>query len=223
MNIPKFRNSRFLQQALTHSSYAKENGTLDNERLEFLGDSIIEFVVRDLLFAQYPTMDEGEMSKRCDRLVDQSQLATIAVELGLPEQILLGKGAQHERSNPSVQSDAFEALIGAYRLDAGVQAAYDYVKDLFAPLLDRVMDLPPTDPVSAIQEYVQANFAGQLPDYQELSATGPIMPKPLKSRFISTMSVAVRARVKAKRKPKNRQPWKHCIALEIVIPNGCVA
>lgn len=180
MNIPKFRNSRFLQQALTHSSYAKENGTLDNERLEFLGDSIIEFVVRDLLFAQYPTMDEGEMSKRCDRLVDQSQLATIAVELGLPEQILLGKGAQHERSNPSVQSDAFEALIGAYRLDAGVQAAYDYVKDLFAPLLDRVMDLPPTDPVSAIQEYVQANFAGQLPDYQELSATGPDHAKTFK-------------------------------------------
>lgn len=172
MSLPNFQNLKLFRQALTHSSYAKENGTLDNERLEFLGDSIIEFVVRDLLFTQHPTMDEGEMSKRCDRLVDQSQLAAIAVKLGLPEQLRLGKGAQHERNNPSVQSDAFEALIGAYRLDAGVQAAYDYAQAIFSPLLDQVMDLPPTDPVSSLQEYVQANFGGQLPDYRELSATG---------------------------------------------------
>lgn len=173
MNPPNFQNPKLLQQALTHSSYAKENGTSDNERLEFLGDSIIELVVRDLLFAQYPSMAEGEMSKRCDRLVDQTQLAAIAVAMGLPGRLRLGRGAQHERDNPSVQSDAFEALIGAYRLDAGVQAAYDYVKGIFTPLLDRVMDLPPTDPVSALQEYAQANFAGQLPEYRELSATGP--------------------------------------------------
>lgn len=172
MKIPKFENKELLHQALTHSSYAREKGGMDNERLEFLGDSIIEFVVRDLLFVQYPTMDEGEMSKRCDQLVDQSQLAALAVELGLPDVLRLGYGAQHERNNPSVQSDAFEALVGAYRLDAGIEAAYDYIRAMFSPLVDRVMELPPTDPVSAFQEYVQAHF-GQLPEYQELRATGP--------------------------------------------------
>lgn len=172
MKLPEFKHEKILQQALTHSSYARENRTTDNERLEFLGDSIIEFVVRDLLFETYPTMDEGEMSKRCDQLVDQSQLAALAVNLGIPDLLRLGYGAQHERNNPSVQSDAFEALIGAYRLDAGIQAAYDYAKAIFSPLVDRVMTLPPTDSVSAFQEFVQATFGG-LPEYRELSATGP--------------------------------------------------
>jgi ribonuclease-3 len=172
MNIPDFENQTLLQQALTHRSYARENGTDDNERLEFLGDSIIEFVVRDLLFENYPTMDEGEMSKRCDQLVDEGQLAAIAVAVGLPERLRLGHGAQHERSNASVQSDAFEALIGAYRLDAGIQATYAYVQAIFGPLVNQVMALPPTDPVSTLQEFVQAHFGG-LPEYRELSATGP--------------------------------------------------
>ncbi|MEY3300004.1 MAG: hypothetical protein RLZZ597_3264 [Cyanobacteriota bacterium] len=172
MKLPEFKNKKLLQQALTHSSYARENRTADNERLEFLGDSIIEFVVRDLLFAKYPTIDEGEMSKRCDQLVDQSQLAALAVALGLPALLRLGHGAQHERNNPSVQSDAFEALMGAYRLDAGIQAVYDYAEAMFSPLVNRVMKLPPTDPVSTLQEFAQAN-AWPLPEYRELSATGP--------------------------------------------------
>jgi ribonuclease-3 len=172
MKLPEFKHKKLLQQALTHSSYARENRTADNERLEFLGDSIIEFVVRDLLFETYPAMDEGEMSKRCDQLVDQSQLAALAVDLGLPDLLRLGYGSLHERDNPSVQSDAFEALIGAYRLDAGIQAAYDYAKAVFGPLVNRVMELPPTDPVSALQEFAQAH-AWPLPEYRELSATGP--------------------------------------------------
>ncbi|QQE65709.1 ribonuclease III [Leptolyngbya sp. BL0902] len=172
MKLPEFKNQKLLQQALTHSSYAREHGVPDNERLEFLGDSVIEFVARDLLFEKYPNMDEGEMSKRCDQLVDQRQLAAIAVDLGIPDLLRLGYGAQHERNNPSVQSDAFEALIGAYRLDAGIQAAYDYAKVIFSPLVDQVTSLPPGDPVSAFQEFVQANFGG-LPEYRELSSTGP--------------------------------------------------
>ncbi|MFH7242024.1 MAG: ribonuclease III [Spirulina sp.] len=173
MRIPDFKNKELLQQALTHSSYARENVTTDNERLEFLGDSIIEFVVRFLLFTQYPKMDEGEMSKRSDLIVDQSQLADLSVKLGLPNRLRLGSGSQQERDNPSVQADAFEALIGAYFLDSGINAAYDYAKSLFSPLIAQSINLTPTDPVSAFQEYVQAHFAGQLPDYRELSAIGP--------------------------------------------------
>ncbi|MEB3288726.1 MAG: ribonuclease III [Leptolyngbya sp.] len=173
MELPEFKDKKLLQQALTHSSYAKENGVSDNERLEFLGDSIIEFVVRDLLFTKYPMMDEGEMSKRSDLIVDQAQLASIAVSLGLPDLLRLGSGSKTEKDNPSVQADAFEALIGAYYLDAEIIAVCDYAKMIFRPLVNRALDLSPTDSVSAFQEYVQANFGGQLPEYRELSVIGP--------------------------------------------------
>jgi ribonuclease III len=174
--FPPFQDETLLQQALTHSSYAHEHsGTGDHyERLEFLGDSILEFVVRDLLFSRFPAMAEGEMSKRADVLVDEPCLADLAVQMGIPDRMRLGAGAQHERHNPGVQADMFEAVIGAYRIDAGLDAVYSYVQGIFGPLMDRAMDLPPTDPVSAFQEYVQAATGGaSLPEYRVRAATGP--------------------------------------------------
>ncbi len=175
MELPKFKNETLLWRALTHSSYANEHPEAgpDYERLEFLGDSILEFVVRDLLFAHYPDMDQGDLSKRADVLVDESRLAELAVQLGIPPQIRLGVGAQAERNNPSVQADVFEAVIGAYYRDAGIAAAYDYVKSMFDPLVDRVYELSVTDPVTALQEFVQANWGGTLPNYVEVERSGP--------------------------------------------------
>ncbi|MGB3201808.1 MAG: ribonuclease III [Nodosilinea sp.] len=175
MGLPTFQNLALLRQALTHSSYANEHPSEgpDYERLEFLGDSVLEFVVRDLLFARYPTMTEGEMSKRADQLVDESYLAGLAVEFGLPAQIRLGAGAQHERHNPSVQADVFEAVIGAYRLDAGMTASFGYVESIFSPLIDRATNLPSTDPVTEFQEYVQAHRGSKLPEYRVLNESGP--------------------------------------------------
>lgn len=175
MGLPAFQNPALLRQALTHSSYANEHPTEgpDYERLEFLGDSILEFVVRDLLFARYPAMTEGDMSKRADQLVDESYLAELAVEFGIPAQMLLGAGAQHERHNPSVQADMLEAVIGAYRLDAGTAAVYGYVESIFTPLVDRVTDLQASDPVTEFQEYVQRHFDSALPDYRLRGESGP--------------------------------------------------
>ncbi|MGB3311434.1 MAG: ribonuclease III [Nodosilinea sp.] len=176
MGLPTFQNPALLRQALTHSSYANEHPSdgSDYERLEFLGDSILEFVVRDLLFARYPAMAEGEMSKRCDRLVEEPTLAEQAVKLGIPDHMRLGAGAQHERHNPSVQADMFEAVIGAYRLDAGMAAACSYVEALFSPLFDRALDRPFTDPVTEFQEYVQAHIGGSvLPEYRLQETFGP--------------------------------------------------
>ncbi len=175
MGLPTFQNPALLRQALTHSSYANEHPEEgpDYERLEFLGDSILEFVVRDLLFARYPPMTEGEMSQRADQLVDESRLAELAVQLGIPAQMRLGAGAQHERHNPSVQADMFEAVIGAYRLDAGIAAVFSYVEAMFSPLVDRVLDLPAIDPVSEFQEYVHAHLGPQSPDYRDRGDTGP--------------------------------------------------
>jgi ribonuclease III len=174
MKLPNFQNEAWLRQALTHSTYVNEhpNEGPDNERLEFLGDSILEFGVRDLMFSRYPTMTEGNMSKLIDRLVDESCLASLAVQLGIPELLRLGSGSQYERDNPGVQADAFEAIIGAYRLDSDIQSAYDYVTRIFKPLVEQALELPPTDPVSALQEVVQAS-SKQLPEYRVVSATGP--------------------------------------------------
>ena len=178
MDLPTFQNLALLRQALTHSSYANEHPEEgpDYERLEFLGDSVIEFVVRDLLFARYPTMDEGEMSQRCDRMVDEPALAALAVQLGLPGQIRLGSGSQLERHNPSVQADVLEAVVGAYRLDAGLSATYRYVDSMFSPLVERALEIPAIDPVTTFQEYVQASARlpePRLPDYRLVAEGGP--------------------------------------------------
>ncbi|MBD2233581.1 ribonuclease III [Phormidium tenue] len=175
MLLPSFQNPALLRQALTHSSYANEhpNEGPDYDRLEFLGDGILELVVRDLIFARYPHLAVGEMSQRCDRLVDEPSLAELAVQLGIPDQMRLGAGAQHERHNPSVQADMFEAVIGAYRLDAGIAAAYSYVEAIMSPLIDRALDLQATDPVTELQEYVQAHMGGTLPSYLEKERLGP--------------------------------------------------
>lgn len=175
VTLPEFQNPALLQQALTHSSYLHDypNAGPDYERLEFLGDSVLEFVVRDLMFDRFPNMSEGEMSKRCDGLVDESSLAAMAVALGLPAKLRLGAGARHERHNPSVQADAFEALIGAYRLDAGLELVYAFVAAIFAPLVDQALTLPITNPVSEFQEYVQAHLGPTLPTYRLLREFGP--------------------------------------------------
>jgi ribonuclease-3 len=175
MELPTFKNEALLWQALTHSSYANEHPKEgpDYERLEFLGDSILEFVVRDLLVARYLDMDQGDLSKRADVLVDESRLAELAVQLNIPPQIRLGVGAQSERNNPSVQADVFEAVIGAYYLDAGITAAYAYVKAIFQPLVDRVHELSVTDPVTELQEFAQAKRGGSLPHYVEVERIGP--------------------------------------------------
>ncbi|MGF1520412.1 MAG: ribonuclease III [Nodosilinea sp.] len=175
MDLPTFQNPALLRQALTHSSYANEHPSegSDYERLEFLGDSILEFVVRDLLFARYPQINVGEMSRRGDRLVDEPCLAKLAVDMGIPNHMRLGAGAQHERSNPSVQADMFEAVIGAYRLDSGIAAAYSYVEGIFNPLVKNVLKLQIIDPVTELQEYVQAHMGGVLPGYIEKDRLGP--------------------------------------------------
>lgn len=104
IRIPLFKNQKLLIQALTHSSYTYEhpNSGSNYERLEFLGDSIIEFVVRDLLYDRYPQMSEGEMSKLRIDLVNESRLANLAVAMGIPAKLRLGASAQNERDNPRV-------------------------------------------------------------------------------------------------------------------------
>ena len=166
-----FRNKQLLNQALTHSSYSNENPSeTHNERLEFLGDALLNFLSGEYLYQCYPAMTEGEMTRRRSNLVDEKQLAKFALEIGLDSQMRLGKGAsQHGGSqNPNLLSSTFEALVGAYYLDqdCNLAAIRPLMAELFkaALMLDRP-DHSYVDAKNRFQEWVQANFDSLLPHY----------------------------------------------------------
>jgi ribonuclease III len=131
-----FRESARLESALTHKSYLNENagwGRPDNERLEFLGDAVIDLVVGHLLMDAAPERNEGELSKTRAGIVNELGLAEVAAELGLGEWLFLGRGEEQSggRRKPSVLADACEALVAAVYLDGGFDAAFGVVKRLF--------------------------------------------------------------------------------------------
>lgn len=128
----KFNNARLLEQALTHSSYANEKKLGKggcNERLEFLGDAVLELISSDFLFSSYPDVPEGELTKRRASLVCEPSLAFCARAFGLPEFLLLGRGEDLTggRNRDSIISDATEALLGAIYLDGGFASAKEFV------------------------------------------------------------------------------------------------
>ena len=128
----RFRNKKLLRQALTHSSYANEKklGKLGcNERLEFLGDAVLELISSDVLYARFPQLPEGELTKKRASLVCEPSLAYCARQFGLPEYLLLGKGEDMTggRMRDSIVSDATEALLGAIYLDGGFADAKEFV------------------------------------------------------------------------------------------------
>jgi ribonuclease-3 len=185
IKFPKIRSEKLRLCALTHRSYVNENPDIfeDNERLEFLGDAILGFLVGELLFRRYPQLSEAQLTRLRSNLVDQSQLANLAGELGLGEQIRLGKGAIKDggRQNPALLSDTLEALVGAYYLDAGLEAVREFVQALFQPIADRLIEppinsqTPPThlvDVKNRLQQWSLAQF-GQNPEYFLIDESGP--------------------------------------------------
>lgn len=129
----RFRNGQLLVQALSHSSYANEHrqeSCGDNERLEFLGDAVLEVVSSEFLYLEYPRMPEGDMTKLRASLVCEPTLARCAREIGLPDYLLLGRGEEHTggRNRDSIVSDAMEAVIGAIFLDGGFASAKEFVR-----------------------------------------------------------------------------------------------
>ena len=141
-----FQNAYLLNQALTHTSYKYENPNTgeDNEQLEFIGDALLTFLSGDFLYKRNPDLREGKMTILRSNLVDAPQLARFAAELELGKWMRLGKGEDINggRSKPSLLSNVFEAVVGAYYLDSGVEA----VRDLVDPFFERVVnDLPTTE------------------------------------------------------------------------------
>ena len=154
-----FNAPLLLRQALTHSSYIHEEKLQpdqSNERLEFLGDAVLELCISDLLYHRFPKLPEGKLTQRRAGLVCESSLAGVARELGVGDVILMGVGADQTggRQLGSILSDAMEALFGAIYLDGGMDAARDIIFRLFEPLVDNTI-APPRDYKSTLQMILQ--------------------------------------------------------------------
>lgn len=193
----QFKDITLLDQAFIHRSYANEQTEPleDNERLEFLGDAVLNFISGSCLYQTYPEFSEAKLSKLRAKLVGQTHLASLARQLHLNEWIKLGQGELKNRGyeKDSLLSDVFEAVIGAYFLDAGIEAVRAFVEPLLTdaiaqmqeesgvaePFNDRI-----TDAKTRLQEWVQSNY-GVLPRYRVIEERG----QPHNRTFVVQVSI----------------------------------
>ena len=165
-----FAQPQLLQRALTHRSYAPEH----NERLEFLGDSVLGCIVAKYLYAAYPQLSEGELSRLRSNLVKEETLAILAQQLDLGNYLKLGEGERKSGGfrRPSILADAMEALFGAVLLDGGFAAAEKVVLGLFVPYLAKVdVQTLGKDAKTLLQEYLQGKHI-PLPTYSVIATQG---------------------------------------------------
>jgi len=174
----KFKNSSLLDQAFTHRSYLNEHKDQkleSNERLEFLGDAILELIVSLYLYQKYPSFSEGQLTSLRAKLVQTKTLSLVAKKLGINQKLKLSRGEKESEghNNPSISADTFEALIGAIYQDGGFSKAYDFVTNtLLLPAEKSFTDKLPYDYKSHLQEIVQAKGKPS-PTYKVIWSSGP--------------------------------------------------
>jgi ribonuclease-3 len=174
----KFQNPALLAQALTHRSYINEHGiadTGDNERLEFLGDAVLDFLVGDMLYQRYPDLPEGDLTRLRAALVRTESLASLAQQMGLGEALRMGKGEETTggRERQTNLCAVFESLVGALYLDQGLPAVQKFVTPQLNPLLEQIITAAlDRDARSTLQEWSQAEL-NLTPIYRTVSASGP--------------------------------------------------
>lgn len=175
-------------RAVTHRSFVNESGRTvkDNERLEYLGDSVLGLVVNEYLFKAFEEYQEGKLAKIKSAVVSEATLAKIAREMSLGEYILMGRGEEHSggRERPSILANTLEAVIGAVYLDSGLKMSRKFVLSLIRDEIDSVNDLSyMRDPKTALQEYVQKKYK-ERPVYQVVEERGPDHMKEFTVRLI---------------------------------------
>ena len=166
----KFKDDNLLMLAMTHRSHSGKN----NERLEFLGDSILNFVVADLLFKKFNDLDEGDLSRLRSQLVKEEPLSKLGNGLKIGDFLNLGVGELKSSGwrRPSILADAFEALIGAIFIDGGMKSAYKFIEDSYADLIEKINPKEIyKDPKTILQEFLQAQKV-PLPSYEVINVEG---------------------------------------------------
>ncbi len=171
----QFVNSALLERALTHPSVSADPGHLggDYERLEFLGDRVLGLVVAEMLFARFPQEAEGLLARRLAKLVAKETLASVAadLELGSFMRLAMGEDEKDGRTNPSLLSDACEAVIAALYLDGGLPVAKRFVVDSWKARIEKDRE-PPLEAKTELQEWAQGRGL-PLPSYSEIDRQGP--------------------------------------------------
>ncbi len=200
--LPSFKNSDLFDLALTHRSYTNEHSDAEenNERLEFLGDAVLGFVIAEMLYSMYPTINEAQLTHLRSRLVDEKQLGKLGADFGLGKEMRLGRGAAKDggRNNPSLLNDTFEAVLGAYFLDAGIESVRRYILEIFRPLAKQLVEsfdpidlqLQPSTPretfidsKNRFQQWALANYKIR-PIYQIIAESGPDHAKQFTARVL---------------------------------------
>lgn len=177
MKLPEIRDTKLRNLALTHSSYTNEHRHCPhNERLEFLGDAILGFIVSDLLYRTYPHMNEGEMTKLRSKLVNESQLAAFARRYNLGSLLYFGRSAKKDggRNKKTILCDAFEAYIGALYLDSGWETVRRFIEPLIQEIIndDDGIAVQVVNDKSKFQQLTLARF-GTTPTYRIVNESGP--------------------------------------------------
>ncbi|WP_243386819.1 ribonuclease III [Bacillus kexueae] len=184
-----FSNEKLLYQAFTHSSYVNEHRKKpyeDNERLEFLGDAVLELTISQYLYEMYPTMSEGDLTKLRAAIVCEPSLVSFANELSFGQLVLLGKGEELTggRQRPALLADVFEAFIGALYLDQGLQVVVQFLEKIVFPKINEGAFSHVMDFKSKLQELIQRDGKGIL-EYRILEEKGPAHNR----EFVATVSL----------------------------------
>ncbi|MFY7818822.1 MAG: ribonuclease III [Akkermansiaceae bacterium] len=204
----KFRNPLLLAEALTHPSlaYESQKAHFDNQRLEFLGDSVLQLVLTEHLFRKFPESPEGHMTKLRAQLVSRHALAQFATNLQLGHYILLGKGeeASGGRKRASTLADALESLIGAIYLDSGYQSARELVLRLFEQGIGLVAESQTeSNPKGSLQETLQS-MGNEAPRYRIMGESGPDHRKVFHAQVLWRDMVLAQGRGKSKKEAEVR-------------------
>ena len=184
----KFRNKSLLNRALTHRSYLNEAGpgARDNERLEYLGDSVLALVVNEYLFKRFEKYPEGDLAKIKSAVVSEATLFKVARELNLGSFLLMGRGEDLSggRTRPSILANTLEAVIGALYLDSGLKDCKKLVLSLLKGDIERIDSMESyRDPKTTLQEYVQKKYR-ERPLYEIIAESGPDHQKQFTVRLI---------------------------------------
>ena len=196
----KFKDKYLLQNSLQHRSYVNEQQDSqleDNERMEFLGDAVLNLTIGDLLMKQFPEVNEGDLSRMRATIVNEKQLAEVARKLDLQPHLLLGKGEIHTngREKQSILADTVEAIIAAVYLDASFEKAYEFIENHFSNFLTRISN---NDYKSKLQEFVQGIYK-ETPTYRVVQEAGPDHKKFFKVELIINKIIKTHGSGKSKK------------------------
>lgn len=211
----KFKNNSILQEALTHSSYKNEqpNDKKDNERLEFLGDSVLSLIVTKYLFENFKDTDEGKLSKMRASLVYNKSLVSFAKKINLGDMLKMGRGEEHlgGRNRPSILENAFEALIGAIFIDGGLESAcefvYKFIKDEKSIDGNNLYDYK-----SKFMEYAQKNGNVNI-EYIVLNESGPSHNKTFEVLLKLNGKPVGKGKGKSKKKAEQSSAYNALVAM----------